>query len=190
MGTYTQILYQIIYSTKYRERTLEKENRQELYKYICGILKNKNCHIYQVGGWEDHVHIVTHLHPGIALAYLVKSIKLASTEYIKNNNLFLKFNGWQNGYGAFTYSIGAKENLINYVKIRNSITAINHLLKSIKKFCRSMKLSLTKSICYKRCSTTSWLARIGGFFYIDFIYIYLSSIPSGFSLCFRKEKTA
>lgn len=115
MSTFTQILYQIVYSTKYRERTLNAENRKELYKYIWGILKNNNCHLYQIGGVEDHVHIVTHIHPSVALAKLIKDIKLASTDYIKKENLFPHFNGWQDGYGAFTYSIEAKEDLIKYV---------------------------------------------------------------------------
>ncbi len=116
MSTYTQILYQIVYSTKHREHTLAADNRNELFKYIWGILKNKKCHLYQIGGVTDHLHIVTHLHPSIALASLVKDIKLASTEHIKNKNLFPEFNGWQDGYGAFTYSIKEKERLIEYVK--------------------------------------------------------------------------
>ena len=115
MSTYTQILYQIVFSTKYREETLEAENRNELFKYISGILENNNCHLYQIGGVADHLHIVTHLHPSVALSDLIKDIKLASSKYIKSNNLFPKFHGWQNGYGAFTYSIEAKKNLINYV---------------------------------------------------------------------------
>ncbi|MBM4167277.1 MAG: IS200/IS605 family transposase [Ignavibacteria bacterium] len=116
MSTYTQILYQIVFGTKNREQTLDKENRNELYKYICGILKNKNCHLYQIDGVSEHIHIVTHLHPSIALALLVKDIKLASSQFIKTENLFPKFNGWQDGYGAFTYSIQEKEKLIQYVK--------------------------------------------------------------------------
>jgi REP element-mobilizing transposase RayT len=116
MSTYTQILYQIVFSTKYREPSLKAENRKELFKYIWGILKNKKCHLYQIGGIEDHLHIVTHLHPSTALANLVKDMKLASSEYIKLQKLFPEFNGWQDGYSAFTYSIDAKDNLINYVK--------------------------------------------------------------------------
>ncbi|MBK7735855.1 MAG: IS200/IS605 family transposase [Chitinophagaceae bacterium] len=116
MSTYTQILYQIVYSTKYREKTLEAENRKELYKYIWGILNSNKCHLCQIGGIEDHIHIITHLHPSAALADLVKDIKLASSDYIKNEKLFPNFNGWQDGYAAFTYSIDTKENLINYVK--------------------------------------------------------------------------
>ena len=101
---------------KNRESTLDVENRKEFFKYIWGILKNNKCHLYQIGGVSDHLHIVLHLYPSIALSDLIKDIKLASTKHIKEQNLFPKFNGWQEGYGAFTYSIGAKDNLINYVK--------------------------------------------------------------------------
>lgn len=116
MSTYTQILYQIVFSTKNRERTLIKENRPEIYKYIWGILKNKKCHLYRINGIEDHIHIVTHLHPSIALASLVKDIKVASALYIKENRIFPEFEAWQIGYAAFTYSIEAKDHLIEYVK--------------------------------------------------------------------------
>jgi REP element-mobilizing transposase RayT len=116
MSTYTQVLYQIVFSTKSREPSLDATNRKDLFKYIWGILKNKKCHLYQIGGVEDHLHIITHIHPSVALADLVKDIKLASTAYIKAQNIFPCFGGWQDGYGAFTYSIDAKDNLINYVK--------------------------------------------------------------------------
>src|ERR1051325_229644 len=109
MSTYTQILYQLIFSTHSRERTLAENNSEELYKYIAGILKNKNCHLYRINGVEDHIHIVTHLHPSVSLAGLVKDIKLASSDYIKSKRVFSHFNGWQEGYGAFTYSIKEKD---------------------------------------------------------------------------------
>lgn len=116
MSTYTQIIYQIVFSTKNREHTLTDENRNELFRYISGIIKNQKCHLYQIGGVSDHIHIVTHLHPSIALASLVKDIKLASSQQIKNTGWFNNFNGWQDGYGAFTYSFKEKDRLIEYVK--------------------------------------------------------------------------
>ncbi len=116
MSTYTQILYQVVFSTKHRNPTLLKENRRDLYACIYGILRSKNCFVYQIGGIEDHIHIVFELHPSIALANLIKDIKLGATSFIKQKNIFPDFGGWQDGYGAFTYSIEAKENLIRYVK--------------------------------------------------------------------------
>jgi putative transposase len=116
MGTYTQILYQIVFGTRNHEMTLAKPGREELYKYMAGILKNKNCHLYQINGIENHAHIITHLHPSVALADLIKDMKLSCSSFIKERKLFPLFNGWQEGYSAFTYAIEAKDNLIRYVQ--------------------------------------------------------------------------
>ena len=116
MSTYTQILYQIVYGTKNHEQTLTKPNREELFKYIWGILNKKKCYLYRINGVEDHLHIVTHIHPTISLSGLIKDIKLASSDHIKAMGLFKNFHGWQDGYGAFTYSIKEKGRLIEYVK--------------------------------------------------------------------------
>ena len=116
MSTYTQILYQIVFSTKERTNSLSENNQEELYRYIWGIFKEKRCILYQIGGVSDHIHIITHIHPTIAVADLIKDIKVATSVYIKEKNLFPSFNGWQDGYGAFTYSINAKESLVSYVK--------------------------------------------------------------------------
>ena len=116
MSTYTQILYQLVFTTKNREDTMSENNQEKLYRFIWGILKTKNCHLYRINGTENHLHIVTHIHPMVAPALLIKDIKLASSDLIKNENIFPHFDGWQDGYGAFTYAISAKDNLINYVK--------------------------------------------------------------------------
>lgn len=113
---YTQILYQIVFSTKYRKKVLVPEGRNELFMYISGILRNKNCHLYQINGVEDHIHILTHIHQSVALAKLVQSIKISSSTWIKEMGIFPEFTNWQTKYGAFTYHIREKERLINYVK--------------------------------------------------------------------------
>ena len=89
--------------------------QKRLCRYMATVIKNKGCHLYRVNAVEDHVHIATHIHPSIALSNLIKDIKLSASEFIKENNLFPCFAGWQAGYGAFTYSISAKDNLIQYI---------------------------------------------------------------------------
>jgi len=81
-----------------------------------GVLKNKNCHLYRINGMEDHLHILTHIHPAIPLASLVKDIKLASIDFIKSEGIFPDFGGWQHGYGVFTVSHRDKDQLIDYIK--------------------------------------------------------------------------
>jgi putative transposase len=116
MSTYTQIIYQIVFSTRNRENTLTKDNRPRLFEYIVGIIQKNKCHVYRINGVEDHIHIAMHLHPATALALLIKDIKIASSVYIKEKRLFKNFNGWQDGYGVFTYSYRDKDNVIEYVK--------------------------------------------------------------------------
>lgn len=116
MSTYTQSLYHIIFSTKYRNRTLRQNNKEVFYNYIFGILKSKNCFGYCIGGVEDHLHLLTSLKSDISLASLVKDIKLASSVWIKDQNIFEHFEGWQDGYAAFTYSMHEKDKIIHYIK--------------------------------------------------------------------------
>ena len=116
MSTYTQLIYQIVFSTKNRQPVLQKEKRDDLFKYIWGIMKNKKCHLYRINGVKDHLHIVTHIHPTLTVSGLVKDIKVSSGNFIKRENLFAGFEGWQAGYAAFTYKVNAVDNLIEYVK--------------------------------------------------------------------------
>ncbi len=116
MSTFTQIYYHIVFSTKNREPVLLADKRDHLFRYTWGILKNKDCHLYRIGGVEDHVHILTSLHPTIALADLVKEIKISTSSWIKDENIFPGFTHWQDGYGAFTVSHSDKDAVIDYIK--------------------------------------------------------------------------
>ena len=116
MSTYTQLLYQIVFSTKNRVPCMIKQRRKKLYKYIWGILKNKNCHLYRINGVEDHLHILTHIPPSASISSIVKDVKVSSSIFIKEQKLFHGFEGWQEGYGAFSYSFKEKDRLIEYIK--------------------------------------------------------------------------
>jgi REP element-mobilizing transposase RayT len=116
MSTFTQILYHIVFSTKYRERTLTSDNRSRLFRYIWGVIEKKQSHPYFINGIEDHLHIATHIHPTVALAPLIKDIKLASSSFIGAERIFSNFGGWQDGYAAFTCSYRDKDRLIEYIK--------------------------------------------------------------------------
>ena len=68
MSTYRQILYHIVFRTKGSEKTICQEYRKELYQYIWGIVKNKNCVLFQINGMEEHIHMLSDLHLSVALA--------------------------------------------------------------------------------------------------------------------------
>ncbi|MDX2048583.1 MAG: IS200/IS605 family transposase [Chitinophagaceae bacterium] len=116
MGTYRQVFYQIVFSTKNREAGISEAHESELYKYIWGIINEQKCKLYRINSMPDHIHIFSDLHPTICLSDYVKNIKVASNIWMKNSGKFRLFAGWQDGYGAFTYSIREKDMISEYIK--------------------------------------------------------------------------
>jgi putative transposase len=115
MSTHTSISYHIVFSTKYRTPVLTSDRREDLFRYIGGIVKNRNSHLYRINGVDDHIHILTSLHPTVALSDFVKEIKAGSAHWIKDNSVFKDFSHWQEGYGAFTSSQHEIPGLIKYI---------------------------------------------------------------------------
>lgn len=140
MSTYTQILYHIVFATKNREPVLSKEHRDDLYKYIWGIIEKRDGHLYRIGGIEDHVHILCSLHPAVALADLVKEIKVASAKWIKTNHAFPGLTHWQGGYGAFTCSVNSKERIVEYIKNQEPHHAKETATDELKRLLTEAKL--------------------------------------------------
>jgi putative transposase len=116
MSSYRQLLYHLVFRTKDSLPVIKQENVGQLYAYINGITRNKNSHPYRINGTEDHLHLLTDIHPSIALADFMREVKVASSVWMKNSGLFPSFNGWADGYGAFTCSYMDAGRLIEYIK--------------------------------------------------------------------------
>jgi REP element-mobilizing transposase RayT len=116
MSSYRQILYHIVFGTKDRHKTLSLEHSRNLYAYIMGVIRNKNCFLYRINGMEDHIHILCDLHPTIALADYMRDIKTSSSIWLKETGDFPDFTGWASGYAALTYSWRDKDMIVNYIK--------------------------------------------------------------------------
>ena len=116
MSSYRQILLHIVFRTKNGKKTLSQEHLKELYAYILGIIKNKNCFLYRINGMEDHIHLLSDLHPSIALADYVRDIKTSSSIWIKQHGEFSSFESWADGYAALTYAWRDKDSIVNYIK--------------------------------------------------------------------------
>ena len=114
-NTYSQIYIQIVFAVQGRQNLLAKEWRQEVFKYMSGIIKNKGQKAIIVNGVEDHVHAFVGLKPALALSDLVRDVKNNSSNFINDNHWVKgKFN-WQEGYGAFSYSHSQVEDVYNYI---------------------------------------------------------------------------
>jgi putative transposase len=115
MSTHTAISYHIVFSTQDRAPVLHRDRRSDLFRYIWGIIRNREGHRYRINGVQDHLHILTSLHPTVRLADFVKQIKTGSARWIKQNAVFKRFSHWQEGYAAFTCVRCDRDRLIDYI---------------------------------------------------------------------------
>lgn len=116
MSSYRQHLYHLVFRTKESLPAIKQENVSQLYAYITGIVKLKNSHLYRINGVENHLHILTEIHPTIAPADFMREVKVSSSLWMKSSDLFPAFKGWEVGYGSFTCSYSDKDRLIEYIK--------------------------------------------------------------------------
>ncbi|GAB4210069.1 MAG: IS200/IS605 family transposase [Bacteroidia bacterium] len=114
-GTFSQIYIQVVFAVKGRESLILHSWEEELYKYISGIVRNKEQKMLAINGMPDHIHFLVGMKPSCCLSDLVREIKKSSNGFI-NERKFSKFKfRWQEGYGAFSYSHSALDNVIAYI---------------------------------------------------------------------------
>jgi len=114
-GTFSQIYIQVVFAVKGRENLIHKEWKNELHKYIAGIIKGKGQKSIIVNGMSDHIHAFIGLRPSMAISDLVRDIKNNSSNFINNKSLVKGKFSWQGGYGAFSYSHRQIETVYNYI---------------------------------------------------------------------------
>lgn len=114
-GTYSQIYIQVVFAVKGRQNLIHKTWREELHKYISGIISGKQQKAIIVNGVGDHVHCFIGLKPSMAISDLVRDIKNNSSKFINERRyVYGKFQ-WQEGYGVFSYGQSQVENVYNYI---------------------------------------------------------------------------
>lgn len=119
-NTYTQIHIQLVFAVKYKQALIGKQWKDELYKYITGIVQNNRHKMICINGMPDHLHVFIGLRPHQAISDLVKDIKSNSSKWI-NEKKFLPIRfEWQDSFGAFSYGKSQIENVIQYINNQES----------------------------------------------------------------------
>ncbi len=114
-NTYTQIYIQIVFTVKGRQNVILKENREELHKFITGIVNNRNQKLLAVFAMPDHVHLLVSISPTISISDLVRDIKAGSSKFINEKGWTTGRFSWQEGYGAFSYSKSSLDAVVKYI---------------------------------------------------------------------------
>ncbi len=115
MSTYTNLLFHIIYSAKYRKRSIRPEWQDDLYGYIGGIVREQKGTLLKIGGVEDHVHLLAKLSPTIAISDVLRKIKANSSKWVNERSDVTRKFEWQSGYAAFSVSESQMPSVSEYI---------------------------------------------------------------------------
>jgi len=115
-NTFSQIYIQTVLAVDGRRCLIRPEFKEEIYKYITGIVRNNGQKLISINGMSDHVHILIGLKPAMALADLVRDIKADSSNFINKKKWVRGRFSWQEGYGAFSYGHSQLDTIIRYIQ--------------------------------------------------------------------------
>lgn len=116
MSTYSQIYIQVVMAVKGRYSLISSSWQEELYKYVTGIITNKEQKLIAINGMPDHIHILIGMKPSCCLSDLVREVKKASNAFVNEKKFTKSKFEWQEGYGAFSYSHSALDQVIAYIQ--------------------------------------------------------------------------
>jgi putative transposase len=114
-NTYTQLYVQVVFAVKGRENLISRSNKEELQKFITGIVQQRNNKLITIHCMPDHCHLLVGLKPDVALSDLVRDVKASSSKFINEQKWVKGKFQWQEGFGAFSYAQSQLQDVINYI---------------------------------------------------------------------------
>ena len=102
-NTYSQIYLQVVFAVEGRQNLIRRENKEELHKYLTGVVAERQQKLLAVHSMPDHTHMLVGLRPSMALSDLVHDVKIATANFVNRNAWMVGRFGWQEGFGAFSY---------------------------------------------------------------------------------------
>ena len=114
--TFSQIYIQVVFAVSHRDALIGSKWEEELYKYMSGIIQNKGQKMLSINGTANHIHFLIGMQPSCCLSELVREVKKSSNSFVKKKG-FTSFNfKWQEGFGAFSYSLSQLSDVIRYIE--------------------------------------------------------------------------
>ncbi len=114
-GTYSQIYIQVVFAVKGRRNLLMDSWRQDVFKYMSGIIEAKKQKPIIINGVKDHVHLFIGIVPSGSLSDIVRDVKNNSTNFINSQNYLPERFSWQEGFGAFSYGRSQIDRVYQYI---------------------------------------------------------------------------
>ena len=148
-NTYTQIHVQFIFAVKYRRALIDTLWKDELHKYITGIIQNKTHKMLQVNTMPDHLHMLIGFRPDENMSQLIQIVKSESTKWINDNNLTHQKFGWQDSFGAFSYSKSHVPDVIKYIQNQEQHHKKQTFLEEYIAFLKAFEIQFDERYIFK-----------------------------------------
>ena len=140
-NTYTQIYVQIVFAVQDRQNLIRPERKEELQKYVTGIITRQGQKLLAIYCMPDHTHILVGLKPSMALSDLVREIKTGSTSHINEKHWVGGRFAWQEGFGAFSYAHSQLTDVIRYIQNQEQHHAKRSFSEEYRQFLDKFKIT-------------------------------------------------
>jgi putative transposase len=151
-NTYTQLHIQFVFAVKYRDGVIQSSWKDELYKYITGIVQQNKHKLISINGMSDHIHILIGMRPHQSISDLMQDVKGNSSKWINEKKLVKGKFEWQEGYGAFSYGKSQMKDVILYIENQEQ----HHLKKTFREEYLDFLIKFLKLNMMRNTSSMNW----------------------------------
>ncbi len=148
-NTYTQIHIQAVFAVQNRDCIIGKQWKDELYKYITGIIQNHNHKLLAINGMPDHLHIFFGMRPTQSIADLMQQVKGDSSKWINEKKFIRSKFSWQEGYGAFSYGKSQVHQVIQYIQEQENYHKKKTFIEEYKEFLKVFEIEYDERFIFK-----------------------------------------
>ena len=148
-NSYTQIHIQFVFAVKFRKSLIDKSWKDELHKYITGIVSNKEHKMLQINSMPDHIHIFIGMRPTQPISGLVQNVKAESSKWIKEKKFCVAPFAWQEGYGVFSYSKSHVPDVIRYIQNQEMHYKKESFLDEYRQFLKAFEFEYDEQYIFK-----------------------------------------
>lgn len=114
--SYVSAYYHCVFSTKGRRRLITPRLRERLWPFLGGIARQNKVKAIEIGGVEDHVHLLLSLPSTMAISKAVQLVKGGSSKWVHENFPEHRSFSWHVKYGAFSVSVSLLDTIIEYIR--------------------------------------------------------------------------
>lgn len=148
-NTYTQIHIQAVFAVQNRQCIIDKAWKDELFKYITGIIQKNNHKLLAINGMPDHIHILFGMRPTQSLSNLMQDIKGDSSKWINEKGFLKSRFSWQEGYGGFSYSKSQLPTLIKYIQNQEEHHKKKFFIEEYLEFLKEFEIDYDERYIFK-----------------------------------------